>query len=65
MFTCQWEMEFMPRLSMRMKWGESPTRIRIEAGLWEREARNNPGNQRFGCTRTKFEIIAYMLFIYN
>ena len=45
--------------------GESPTRIRIEAGLWECEARNNPGNQRFGCTRTKFGIIAYMLFIYN
>ena len=53
MRACQWEKEFMTRLSMRMKWGESPTGIRIETGLWECEARNNPGNRRFGCFDTR------------
>ncbi len=47
-------MEFMTRLSMRMKWGESPTGILIETGLWECEVRNNPCNRKFGCIRTSF-----------
>ena len=46
MLACRWEKEFMTRLSMRMKWGEGPTGIRIETGLWECGARNNPCNRR-------------------
>ena len=56
MLACRWEMEFMTRPSMRMKWGKSTTRIRIEAGLWECVARNNPCNQRFGCFDTRTNI---------
>ena len=33
MLACRWEIEFMTRHSMRMKWCEGTTEIRIEAGL--------------------------------
>ena len=56
MLACRWEREFMTRPSMRMKWGKSATGIRIEAGLWECEARNNPCNRRFGCFDTRINI---------
>ena len=39
---CKWGKGFDARSDMSMKWGKGPYGMRISAGLWEREARNNP-----------------------
>ncbi len=38
-----WRQGLMTRPDMSMKWCASATGMRILGGLWEREARNNPG----------------------
>ena len=40
---CQWKADFMTRPNMSKKWGRGPMDCEYWEGLWEREARNNPG----------------------
>ncbi len=39
----KWGNDFMTRPDMRMKWGEATQESEYSGGLWECEARNNPG----------------------
>ncbi len=43
MLAFQWRQGLMTRPDMSMKWCASAAGMLILGGLWEREARNNPG----------------------